>query len=197
MPLWLLCITYALVGGAAYGLGRFGVVRMGTRMLQHRRKAAPVNTRPTPWLAIILLVASAMVLTIGVMSYFDRRADRAQDQQADRERVAYDLCISEWGDRLVATVNERTEARAAYDRAAAARDDAGAEVFRIALLAGTDPPRATMSDIKQALRQARAADRRADAAKARLDSELTSDYEKPTLACGTVADPTHPKPAER
>jgi hypothetical protein len=62
--------------------------------------------------ATLILVAAVVLIGIGIQTLLFQRASTAHDE-----------CVSEWGDRLIATSSTRTEAQQKYEDAATRRDD--------------------------------------------------------------------------
>lgn len=196
MPTWLLALSYAVCISVGYAASWYGVVHIGNALLhRHHREANTMPNRRTPWVPIIILVAAAMVITLGVMYGLDarHRSEQAAKQRADdkaaaaryaAEQAAYDACITQWGDDLVATINSSRGARAAYDAAAQWRADATADVLAAALGLASTPPTTTSADVVTALRAAQRADAKVHAAAHDLrETQNTNTYEPPTLAC--------------
>lgn len=144
------------------------------------------------WLAIVLLIASAMVVAIGVAAYLQQEAvedQRAADKRAAAQRTAelaaYTECLNQWGEQLVQRINTRNATRAEYDTATQRRSDAIARVVRIVLELRATPPQATERQLDQALATAADADDDVAVAKARLDGSAYT-YTTPTLKCGST-----------
>lgn len=188
MPTWLLAVTLVVSAAAGYASCYFGVVKIGTAIMLRRRstnqEAEPMPNRHTPWVPLIMLVASAMVVTLGVMYLLEGRARAHEEAARAADQAAYDRCITQWGDDLVAAINDRSDAREKYDTAVNERADATAAVLNAALGLASDPPHGTEADVIDALRRARRADERVQRTKATLDAtQDAATYEPPTLAC--------------
>lgn len=137
------------------------------------------------WLGIVLLIASGMVVSIGVAASLQQRNSDRADQNRAAELKSYSQCISQWGADLVATINARNAERTRYDAANQARADAFAGVVRVIIGLRVDPPRATDRDLTRVLAEAEQADDRVRRAAAALsDAQAGNTYESPTLACG-------------
>ena len=186
---WQLALTWVVSMGLGYGSCYYGVLHIGRALMfrnRSHRETGDMTHRRTPWAAILILIASAMVISIGIMSYIGHREDEKDDAQDRAVDAAYDQCITDWGDDLVAAVKDNREARKELDTAEERRADATAAVLRTVLLARADPPRATEKEFSQMLREAVSADGAVADSRARLAAtQIESDYVAPTLACAS------------
>lgn len=199
VPAELLLATH-LLAAALGGMLAYAVVVHWTDLLHHRRTGEPMpnrRLRPRTWLAIVVLIASGVVVAIGVAALLQKQADEQADRDRAEEYRTYADCLTQWGDDLVGTINERNDTRAAYDEALAAdaeagreRDDAVAKVVRVILRLREVPPTASDTDLQRALEQVREADvhvrrtaRELDAARSVLEAERPT-YKTPRFECG-------------
>lgn len=144
-----------------------------TSNLPRRRKG------PT-WVAAIILVASAMVIAIGVQARLDKHEERKRDA-ADR---AYADCLTEFASDLVTTIKTRNQATVKVEQAEQRRDDAADRVFATVLGARQTPPAATESDFDRALREQIRARALLDAARANAEAVRAENaYVLPEAVC--------------
>lgn len=144
--------------------------------------------RPAVWVGIMVLVASSIVVSIGVAAFLQQRnAEKQAAEQAEAQR-SYSQCISAWGSDLVETINQRSEDRerrdAARDAASQARDDALARVARVLTRLREQPPRATETDVTRALDRVAETDRAVRAADRAARNATPPSYKDPILTCG-------------
>lgn len=182
----VLVATHLLAACAGGLLAYVAMVHCGKRCHRPTRSEDPVqNRRPirrSTWLGFVMIVASSMVVAIGVAAYLQTDEAEEADAARAREVAAYSECISAWGGDLVETINSRGAVRRVYDEAQTDRADATADVVRIVLLLRKVPPEATARELDQALARAAAADDRVAEAKAELD--MAPIYRPPALTCG-------------
>lgn len=185
MTAWTLIVTHLLAAVAGGGLTYAGVVCWGEWKQGSEGTVPNRRLRARTWVGIVVLIASGMVISIGVAAYM-QQANVKQQRQEDRDRVrAYSECITAWGGKLVDTINERNDDRAAYDAAQQARDDSLVRVAKVLIRLRRIPPKATDGDVGAALAKVAEADRVVAAAARRLEAERPT-YQTPTLVCGEV-----------
>ena len=94
---------------------------------------------PSTWL-VVLLIASVLVITIGVSAFLANRRDAAQR-----------ACIVAFTSDLATTYQANTTAARRLERAKSAKDAAADRVFLIVSQARQVPPKATPKDFDRAL----------------------------------------------
>lgn len=155
--------------------------------------------RMTP--AIVAIIASVFVVAFGAQAWLAQQDNADRDAAAaaqDRRDRAYADCLTEFAADLVATIDTRTQASAALERAEArlaraneAKSRALDEVIVTVLLARRIPPEASEAEFDAALEARVAAQTRYDAVRddvdrirARVD-EVRADnqYVSPEVVC--------------
>lgn len=189
----LLVATHLLAAFVGGCLVYVGVVHLGQLVLHcqpptTRSEDCKVHNgqtfRRSTWLAIVILIGSGMVVSIGVAAALQQR-DTARNAAARAAEVTvYSECLTAWGADLVETINERNKVRQAYDDAVTDRADATATVVRVVLLLRRVPPEATARQLDAALAAAANADNRVTFSKRKLD--MGAIYYPPTLTCGAT-----------
>ena len=109
------------------------------------------------WL-VVLLVAGAVVIGLGIQQWFYQRD--ADEQAAAGARR--DACYQKWGRDVTSTLRVRVKVNTRLEHAQAERADATAQVIRTVIGLRTVPPLATDRDLDRALHRADRADTRVD-----------------------------------
>lgn len=121
------------------------------RRTQTRRRS---DRRSMSLVLVVVLVASMLVILIGVFATIDNARRDVQDRRdADqaRELAAVQRCVNDFTTRLAATYTTRAAASNRLENAQAAKDSAQDEVFRVVFAARSVPPTATEKDFDAAL----------------------------------------------
>lgn len=194
-PSWpLLVATHVL----AFAAGAFAVhwmtapaVRWMTEHMGNTPAGDPTPTTPEDHVmpnrlprstrfVIYLLVASIVVVGIGVQAYLNQRLQE-RDQAQNRARLS---CIQEWGGELVDTVEKRTRANVRVEKAQQRRDRAEQDIFLVVLRLRSQPPEGTPADFDKALQRYAIALAGLKAAKdATKVTRQENPYVSPELVC--------------
>jgi hypothetical protein len=185
----LLILTHLLAAGMGSAVTYVAVIRLvrvrevdghAVFEINHTEEHQMSNRRRPNWLGVVILVASALVIGIGVQAYLNQRAGDAQDS-ADRR---YADCLTGFAADLVTTIQDRAEANKKVATAERARDDAVDQVLDVVDRGRQVPPKATEKDFDKALQQAVLARRHLDRVQAHADRVLAKNqYVLPQAVC--------------
>lgn len=185
----LLIVTHLLAAAVGSAVTYVAVIRLvrvrevdGHAVFEihhHEENQMPNGRRPN-WVGVVILVASAMVIGIGIQAYLNQRSGDAQDK-ADRR---YSDCLTGFAADLVKTIQDRSEANKKVATAERARDDAVDQVLDVVDRGRQHPPRATEKDFDRALQRAVEARRHLHRVQARADRVLAKNqYVLPQAVC--------------
>lgn len=148
-PLILVATHLTAAAAGAVG-GRYLVVRaMRDIIVQDAEPLALSHTRPSRsfWFGTIILVASMLVVGIGIQAKLAADDNRQRDQ-ADRR---YANCLTNFADTLVDSLQKSRAASKRLEKARAEKDDALDQIVLVVIGARSTPPTATEEDFTRSL----------------------------------------------
>lgn len=105
-------------------------------------------------LAIVILIASAIVIAMGWQQHLSNKNSIEALRTAQSTIARQDaqlVCVKAWAHEFTATTRTRVDARGALDRATKARNDALDDVLLVVIGVRQDPPTANNHDFDKAL----------------------------------------------
>jgi hypothetical protein len=142
MDMWVVALSHLVAFGLGVATWLPFTIWEGGRVTAPEPTPAHGPRRGLPSKALLLLIAAALVIAIGVQqSLYQRDASRR------------DACYESWGQDLYASITQRTKANVALEGAREDRDDAVDNIVLLFIAFEREVPRPTQAEQRRRFRE--------------------------------------------